>query len=95
MDTNVIIQGTYKQHLALLIWADEYNEKIKEFCPKVTFQIHAEDLRDIIIMPEHISNWMVFNCHLSFVRDFYLEYYNITEIPYGEELPNGQSKTNH
>jgi len=84
----VTIKGTYKQHLELLIWADENNEKIKEFCPEITFQIHAEELRDIIVMPEPISKWMVFNCHLKFIRDFYLNYYNISEIPYGEELPN-------
>jgi len=80
------IEGTYDQHRELLHWAHQQNEKIVQFITKLRPGIHLTEKYVIIEMPEAISKWMVFNCHLPFIRDFYLDYYNITEIPYGEEI---------
>jgi len=86
----ITINGTLQQHIELNNWAFGCNEKILEFITKIDHEVFETDVYPIIIMPEPISKWMIFNCHLSFIRDFYFNMYNITEIPYGEEIEHGK-----
>jgi len=82
----VKINGTRKQHIHLNNWAWAHNQKILAFMPDITIPVDKNAIYPIIEMPESISKWLTFNCHLDFVKDFYCELHGIDEIPYGKEI---------
>ena len=82
----VTINGTLQDHIALNNWAMHHNEKLVEFIKPINHETFETDVYPVITMPDNVSKWMVFNCHLDFIKEFYLNKYGLDEIPYGAEI---------
>lgn len=67
------IYGRHEQHIELIKWAHETNEKMLEFIGEADDSIDVSEQRPIIVMPEKIDAWFEMNCFLWFIKEYYFE----------------------